>query len=79
VLVETIEDQASRTLIRSIETFREVDGHYRRDREVHRVQLFDRTELAGWLDECGFDVETAPSYGAYRLAPRRRAFVCKRR
>lgn len=78
VLVDTAEDQASRTLIRTIETFRDVGGLYRRGHEIHRVRLFDTKEVASLLAGCGFATETAQAYGTERLAPRRRAFLCTR-
>ena len=78
VLVETKEDQGSRTLIREIETFRKVEGSYRRGREVHRVRLFDTGEVCGWLEDEGFRVRTALGYGEFRLPARRRAFFCTR-
>ncbi|HUI53621.1 MAG TPA: class I SAM-dependent methyltransferase [Bryobacteraceae bacterium] len=78
VLVETSEDQASRSLVRSIEIFRRVDHLYRRGREIHRVHLFDAGALTRQLAACGFAVRTAQSYGAYRLPLRRRAFFCTR-
>lgn len=79
VLVHTSEDQAARTLVRSIETFRRVGQLYRRGRAIHRIRVFDTGELAGALAACGFAVETAQAYGSQRLAPRRRAFFCTRR
>jgi SAM-dependent methyltransferase len=79
VLVETSEDQASRTLQRTIETFRRMDQLYRRGREIHHVHLFETDELMERLDQSGFAVRTAQAYGDYRLAPRRRAFFCTRR
>ncbi len=78
VLVDTTEDQASRTLVRRIETFRDVGGLYRRGKEIHRVRLFDTHEVASLLAGNGFTTETAQAYGGERLAPRRRAFVCTR-
>jgi cyclopropane fatty-acyl-phospholipid synthase-like methyltransferase len=78
VLVETREDQSSRTLVREIEAFRKVAEGYRRGREVHRVRLFDTAEVCGWLKETGFRVRTAASYGGFPLLPRRRAFFCLR-
>ena len=78
VLVETKEDQSSRTLVREIETFRKVGDHYRRGRETHRVRLFHTAEVCGWLELAGFRVSTAMSYGAFPLPPRRRAFFCWR-
>jgi SAM-dependent methyltransferase len=77
-LVETRENQDSRTLVRDIETFRRVDQFYRRGREVHRVRLFDARTLCDQLATSGFAVETAQEYGAQRLGPRRRAFLCTR-
>jgi SAM-dependent methyltransferase len=79
VLVETTEDQRSRTLVREIETFRKVGNGYRRGREVHRVRLFDVVEVCSWLEGAGFSVRTADGYGAFRLPVRRRAFFCTRR
>ncbi len=79
VLAETREDQSTRTLVRTIETFRRVDHLYRRGRETHRVHLFETGELKIRLAECGFAVETAQAYGAYPLGLRRRAFFCTRR
>jgi hypothetical protein len=76
VLVDTQEDQHSRTLVRKIETFRRVDQYYRRGREIHRVRLFDTPVLCHQLVACGFATDTAHAYGAERLAPRRRAFFC---
>jgi SAM-dependent methyltransferase len=78
VMVQTSEDQASRALVRTIETFRRVDHLYRRGREVHKVRLFNTAELTSQLAACGFATETAQAYGEQRLAPRRRAFFCTR-
>lgn len=78
VLSETTEDLPSRTLARYIETFRAVNGLYRRGREVHRVRLFDAEALSRQLETCGFAVETGSGYGGAALPPRRRAFFCTR-
>jgi len=78
VLVDTRENQDSRTLVRDIQTFRRVDQFYRRGREMHRVRLFDTGALCKQLATCGFATETAQDYGAQRLGPRRRAFFCTR-
>jgi hypothetical protein len=77
-LVDTNEDQVSRVLVRSIETFRRLDHHYQRGHETHRVRLFDTGELCGQLAACGFATKTAQAYGAQSLAPRRRAFFSTR-
>ena len=78
MLVDTMEDPPTRTLVRSIETFRRVGEFYRRGREVHRVRLFDSGSLRDELAVCGFEVETAREYGAQTLGPRRRAFFASR-
>ncbi len=78
VLADTEEDQSSRTLVRNIETFRRVGQFYRRGSEVHRVRLFDTGTLLDQLAACGFSTETAQSYGAQPLGPRRRAFFSTR-
>ena len=75
-LVETTEDLGARELIRTIDTFRQVDRLYRRAREIHHIRLFDRRELTGRLQALGFTVETAPAYGEAKLLPRRVAFFC---
>jgi SAM-dependent methyltransferase len=78
VLVDVVEDQDSRTLVRHIETFRQVDQLYRRGREVHRVRLFGTPTLCNQLATSGFAMQTTRAYGAQPLGPRRRAFICTR-
>lgn len=82
ILYETREDRAARRLVRSIETFRRTaagGSEYRRTREVHHVRTLETGDVQRWLDAAGFSVETADRYGAYALAPRRRAFFATRR
>jgi SAM-dependent methyltransferase len=74
VLVETVENQNQRTLIRNIETFRCVGDSYRRSREVHTVRLFDVGRLRKQLASFGLATEMAQSYGAQQLPPRRHVF-----
>jgi hypothetical protein len=78
VLADTREDPASRTLVREIESFRQVGDLYRRAHETHCVRLFNSEELADMLAGCGFAVEVTSAYGKQHLAPRRRAFLCTR-
>jgi hypothetical protein len=77
LMAETTEDQPSRTLVRAIETFRQVGDLYRRRQEVHRVRLFNTNELLAVL-AYGYAVQTVQAYGSERLLPRRRAFICTR-
>ena len=78
VLVETTENQSERTLVRDIEVFRRADDLYRRSREVHTVRLFEVTKLREQLASFGLKTETARSYGAQELPPRRHAFFATR-
>jgi SAM-dependent methyltransferase len=79
VLVDTSENQAERTLVRDIETFRRAGELYKRSGEIHRVRLFDVPGLCHQLASCGFATETAQSYGDLPLSPRRCAFFATRR
>lgn len=78
VLSVLTEDLEARQLIRTITTFREVDAHYRRSDEVHIVRVFEASALAMMLKANGFSVEISPSYGAFPLMPRRRAFLARK-
>lgn len=78
VLVETTEDQTARTLVRNIQIFRRIGAAYRRSYEIHKVHLFDVSELRNQLSSYGFATETSRSYGAQHLPPRRHAFFATR-
>lgn len=80
VLSATDEDVHANSLTREIETFRNTgSGTYRRRSEVHHVRLFDRAVVVSWLEEAGFDVELATTYGGLTLPRRRVAFIASRR
>lgn len=80
VLSAAAEDSELMQLTRSIETFRDGGGGaYRRRSEVHHVRLFERGAVSSWLEQAGFDVETAPAYGSFALPRRRVAFYATRR
>lgn len=78
VLVETVDDRNCRTLTRSVETFRRVDTLYRRGFEVHRVHLFESTEVVTMIQDAGFTVETAEAYGDAPAFTRRMVFFATR-
>jgi SAM-dependent methyltransferase len=78
VVSETSENQTAQTLVRDIQTFRRIGEFYGRTFEVHRVRLFDAQVLIEQLALRGFKTETAQSYGARSLPPRRRAFFATR-
>jgi len=52
--------------------------HYRRDDEVHRVRLYDPSELSAELRRVGFEVWTMHGYGRYPLAEGHAAFVARK-
>jgi len=79
VLFTNREDVERSQLTREIETFRDVgSGTYRRRSEVHHVRSFDRDAVTSWLEQAGFEVETATTYGSFELARRRVAFYATR-
>jgi SAM-dependent methyltransferase len=63
VLVAAEEDRPRRLLTRTITSFRKVGNLYRRCQEVHRLRLFDPSELAGQLRGIGFRTRTLRGYG----------------
>lgn len=67
ILVET-EGSASRALLtRRMTTFRKLWDLYRRDFEVHQLQLVDRAEVVSSLQSLGFEADTFGSYGSQVL------------
>ena len=79
VLVEVTEESAHDGLTRSITTFRRVKGSWRRAEETHRIRLYSRVGIERSLRAAGFAVRTARGYGGLALAPRRLAFLARRR
>jgi SAM-dependent methyltransferase len=69
VLVEAVEDGRRKTLTRTITTFRKVGDLYRRDREVHRLRLTPREEIAADLRAAGFRFKTLRRCGETELPP----------
>jgi SAM-dependent methyltransferase len=78
VLVKKEEDTERRTLTRRISSFRKVGEHYRRDDEVHRLQLYESSEIAKELRGVGFRVRTMRGYGRYPLPKAHAAFVARK-
>lgn len=80
VLSASAEHRELMQLTREIETFRDMGGgSYRRRSEVHHVRLFERGAVNLWLEQAGFEVETAAAYGFFALPRRRVAFFATRR
>jgi SAM-dependent methyltransferase len=75
VLSEREEDAGRGTMERRIVSFRKVGENYRRIDEVHRVRLYDPSELAAELERAGFLVRTMRSYGDLPLEEGHTAFA----
>jgi SAM-dependent methyltransferase len=69
VLVEAQGDRKRRVLSRRIVCYRRPGKLFRRSEEMHRVRLFDASELAASLTEVGFEVEARKRYGRTPLLP----------
>ena len=78
VLSERDEDAERGTMARRIVSFRKVGEHYRRDDEVHRVRLYDPSELSAELSSAGFEVRTMHAYGDYSLGENHAAFEARK-
>jgi len=78
VLSELEEDIERGAMERRIVSFRKVGELYRRDEEVHRVRLYDPTELSTELERSGFQVRTMRSYGDLPLSEGHTAFVARK-
>jgi SAM-dependent methyltransferase len=68
-----------RTLTRKMTLLRNVDGKYRRSREIHRVTIRSRDEIKDALEDAGFSVEMSRSYGRFRLLRGDVAVVARKR
>ncbi len=78
VLFEVEENTRQRLLIRRNIAFRKIRNGWRRSDEVHRVQLYTRSQVLRALRRAGFTVRTSHSYGSFQLLPRRLAFLARR-
>ncbi|MBI3839360.1 MAG: class I SAM-dependent methyltransferase [Planctomycetia bacterium] len=72
------EDRSRKILTRDITSFRKVGEFYRRDHEVHRLRLLNRTELAAQLRDIGFRVRTLSGYGRVKFPPGYVGFVARK-
>jgi SAM-dependent methyltransferase len=61
------EDAESATLTRKITTFHRTRTHYRRDHEVHRLQLYAEPDVVRILERAGFSVRVLRAYGSQEL------------
>ena len=67
VLVETEADQDYKLLTRRITTFRKRGEWYRRDFEIHQLQLLDPVEVLKMLQCIGFSAQVLDRYGTQVL------------
>lgn len=65
-------------LIRHITTFRRDGKGYKRDKEIHRLQLIEPSIVAASLQRTGFLVRTLDRYGSLELPQGLTAFVATR-
>ncbi len=77
--IEYTENLATQQYQRDIHLFRQLDnGLYRKSREVHKVQLFDRQKMIKLLEEIGFEVEVLAAHGEEQFEERKFGLVCFR-
>lgn len=67
VLMETEADTTNNLLTRHITTFRMLGELYRRDSEVHQLQLVEPEEVRDALSNVGFSVQVLDCYGSLPL------------
>jgi len=67
VLSKAEEDRKRARMTRRITTFRRIGKLYRRDSEIHRLQLYKGSELAKDLRRAGFRVTRLRGYGQMRF------------
>jgi SAM-dependent methyltransferase len=78
VLVTAEEDRRHRRLTRRITSFRKVGDLYRRDQEIHRLRLIQRSDLARRLRRIGFRVRTLSGYGTFKFPAGSVGFLASR-
>jgi SAM-dependent methyltransferase len=78
VLVTSEEDKTRGMLTRQITSFRKVGAFYRRDQEVHRQRLMNRSDLTAPLRRMGFRVRILRGYGPLRFGPGHVGFIARK-
>lgn len=78
VMMEAEVDTASNLLTRRITSFRKLGDLYRRDFELHQLQLVDPLEIVESLQRIGFSVQTLGCYGSLPLPRGLVGFVAKK-
>ena len=75
IMVEKEADLSRNVLTRRIVAFRKVGKLYRRSEEVHRLRLYEPSQVTLLLRDAGFSVRVLSGYGPQRLLPGRTAFL----
>ena len=78
VLVEVDEDPRTNRLTRRITSFRKVGSLFRRNEEVHHLQLYKRSEVAKELRDVGFGVRTLRAYDSQPMIEGCIGFVARK-
>jgi SAM-dependent methyltransferase len=75
VLVDVDEDTRTNRLTRRITSYRKIGSLFRRDQEVHQLQLYKRTDVLKELRGAGFRARTTDHYGSQKMIDGCVAFV----
>jgi SAM-dependent methyltransferase len=75
VLVDVDENPSTNRLTRRIISFRQIGSLFRRDEEVHQLQLYKRTDVLKELRAAGFRARTIDHYGSQQMIDGCIAFV----
>ena len=78
VLMTAEEDPEARSLVRRITSFRSLGELYRRDDEIHELELHSPGELLEELSEAGFEARVLSAYGRLTLPPGLAGFLAQR-
>ena len=79
VLIQVSEYKREQKLTRYITSFRKTeDGSYRRNDEVHRIQLLEGARLAETLRSIGFRVRIRKGYGSLQLSSAHSVLIARK-
>lgn len=78
ILMQKREDKDNQILERDMSLYRQVDGHFRRSRETHRVKLYRSSQMSELLRAQGFRAQIRRKYGDYPLRQNVAAFFATR-
>ena len=79
VLSENIVDQKKKILQRVITSFVKHGKNYKRTDEIHKVILYDQSQIIKNLKKVGFKVKVQNGYGKLLLRPGCKVYVCSKK